>query len=137
MADSCSSSSSEEEHVILLDASAVLQQIDDEEKKDKLKKLKYKQMYYICHVSLFIKLLHVLPVHERLLMYNWCNKLNTVVKWNDMHNIHCFIYYIMPLYVLLLLILCYQVFILHRVSFICDCTYEYVCNVSFPATEVE
>ena len=43
----------------------------------------------------------------------------------------------MPLYVLLILILFYQVFILHRVSFICDCTYEYVCNVSSPATEAE
>ena len=43
----------------------------------------------------------------------------------------------MPLYVLLLFILFYQVFILHRVSFICDCTYEYVCNVSSPATEAE
>ena len=42
----------------------------------------------------------------------------------------------MPLYVLLF-ILFYQVFILHRVSFICDCTYEYVCNVSSPATEAE
>ena len=49
-----------------------------------------------------------------------------------------FIYYIMPLYVLLLFILFYQVFILlHRVPFICDCTYEYVCNVSSPATEAE
>ena len=43
----------------------------------------------------------------------------------------------MSLYVLSLSILFYQVFIPHRVSFICDCTYEYVCNVSSPATEVE
>ena len=41
----------------------------------------------------------------------------------------------MPLYVLLLFILFYQVFILHRVSFICDYTYEYICNVSSPETE--
>ena len=31
----------------------------------------------------------------------------------------------------------YQVFILLRVSFICACTYEYICNVSSPATETE
>ena len=43
----------------------------------------------------------------------------------------------MPLYVLLLFILFYQIFNLHRASFICDCTYEYVCNVSSPATEAE
>ena len=45
--------------------------------------------------------------------------------------------YIMPLYVLSLFILFYQVFILHRESFICECTYEYVCNVSSLATEAE
>ena len=45
--------------------------------------------------------------------------------------------YIMPLYVLSLFILFYQVFILYRVFFICDCTCEYVCNVSSPATEAE
>ena len=39
--------------------------------------------------------------------------------------------------VLLLFILFYQVFILYRVSFICECTYEYVCNISSPATETE
>ena len=33
--------------------------------------------YSICPVSLFLKLIHVLPV------YNWKNKLNAVVKWND------------------------------------------------------
>ena len=33
----------------------------------------------ICHVSLFLKLIHVLPVHEWLLLYNWYNKLNAVV----------------------------------------------------------
>ena len=31
----------------------------------------------------------------------------------------------------------YQVFILHHVPFICECTYEYVCNVSSLATEAE
>ena len=41
----------------------------------------------------------------------------------------------MPLYVLLLFNIFYQVFILHRVSFICEYTNEYVCNVSSPATE--
>ena len=40
----------------------------------------------ICHVSLFLKLIHVLPVHERLLLYNWYNKLNAVVKWNGSYS---------------------------------------------------
>ena len=48
-----------------------------------------------------------------------------------------FIYYNIPLYVLLLLILFIQVFIIHRVSFICVCTYECVCNVSSSATEAK
>jgi len=30
-----------------------------------------------------------------------------------------------------------QVFVLHRISFIGDSTYEYVCTVSSPATEAE
>ena len=34
----------------------------------------------ICQVSLFPKLIHVLPVHEWLLLYNWYNKLIDVVK---------------------------------------------------------
>ena len=36
----------------------------------------------ICHVSLFIKLFHGLPVHEWLLLYNLYTKLNILVKWN-------------------------------------------------------
>ena len=40
----------------------------------------------ICHVSLFLKLIHVLPVHEWLLLYNWYNKLNAVVKWNGSYS---------------------------------------------------
>ena len=40
-------------------------------------------------------------------------------------------YCIMPLYVFLLFIKFYQVFILHRVPFICDCTYVYICNFFF------
>ena len=40
----------------------------------------------ICHVSLFLKLIHVLPVHECLLLYNWYNKLNAVVKWNGSYS---------------------------------------------------
>ena len=35
----------------------------------------------ICHVSLCLKLINVLPVQEWLLLYNWYNKPNTVVKW--------------------------------------------------------
>ena len=41
----------------------------------------------------------------------------------------------MPLYALFISF--YQVFIFHHISFICECTYEYVCNVSSPATEAE
>ena len=36
--------------------------------------------FSICHMSLFLKLIHVLPVHEWLLLYNWYDKLNAVVK---------------------------------------------------------
>ena len=32
-------------------------------------------------MSLFLKLIHVLPVHEWSLLYNWYNKLNFAVKW--------------------------------------------------------
>ena len=39
----------------------------------------------ICHVSLFLKLIHVLPIHERLVLYNWY-KLNAVVKWNGSYS---------------------------------------------------
>ena len=41
---------------------------------------------FICHVSLFLKLIHVLPVHEWLLLYKWYNKLNVVVKWNGSYS---------------------------------------------------
>ena len=37
-------------------------------------------------MSLFLKLIHVLPVHEWLLLYNWYDKLNTVVKWNGSYS---------------------------------------------------
>ena len=40
----------------------------------------------ICHRSLFLKLIHVLPVHEWLLLYNWYDKLNAVVKWNGSYS---------------------------------------------------
>ena len=40
----------------------------------------------ICHVSLFLKLIHVLPVHDWLLLYNWYDKLNAVVKWNGSYS---------------------------------------------------
>ena len=39
-----------------------------------------------CHVSLFLKLIHVLPIHEWLLLYNWYNKMNAVVKWNGLYS---------------------------------------------------
>ena len=41
---------------------------------------------YICHVSLFLKLYYVLPVHEWLPLYNWYNKLNAVVKLNGSYS---------------------------------------------------
>ena len=37
-------------------------------------------------MSLFLKLIHVLPVHEWLLLYNWYNNLNAVVKWNGSYS---------------------------------------------------
>ena len=37
-------------------------------------------------MSLFLKLIHVLPVHEWLLLYNWYNQLNAVVKWNGSYS---------------------------------------------------
>ena len=37
-------------------------------------------------MSLFLKVIHVLPVHEWLLLYNWYNKLNAVVKWNGSYS---------------------------------------------------
>ena len=37
-------------------------------------------------MSLFIKLIHVLPIHEWLLLYNWYNKLTVVVKWNGSYS---------------------------------------------------
>ena len=40
----------------------------------------------IGHVSLFLKLINVLPIHEWLLLYNWYNKLNAVVKWNGSYS---------------------------------------------------
>ena len=33
-------------------------------------------------MSLFLKLIDVLPVHHWLLLYNWYSKLNGIVKWN-------------------------------------------------------
>ena len=32
------------------------------------------------------QLIHVLPIHEWLLLYNWYNKLNAVVKWNGSYS---------------------------------------------------
>ena len=40
----------------------------------------------ICHVSLFLKLIHLLPIYEWLLLDNWYNKLNVVVKWNGLYS---------------------------------------------------
>ena len=37
-------------------------------------------------MSLFLKLIHVLPVHERLLLYTWYTNLNAVVKWNGSYS---------------------------------------------------
>ena len=40
----------------------------------------------ICHVSLFLKLIYVLPTYQWLLLYNWYRKLNAVVKWNGCYS---------------------------------------------------
>ena len=40
----------------------------------------------ICHVSLFLKLIDVLPTYQWLLLYNWYRKLNAVVKWNGCYS---------------------------------------------------
>ena len=77
-------------------------------------------------------LLIILPSHIHSSSINLC----TILRVSSQYTLS-FIYYILPLYALLLFILYYQVFVLHRVSFICECTYDYVCNVSSPATEAE
>ena len=46
---------------------------------------------FICHVSQFLKLIDVLPIHEWLLLYNWYNKLNAVVKWNGSYSKSLFV----------------------------------------------
>ena len=40
----------------------------------------------ICHVSLFLKRIDVLPTYQWLLLYNWYRKLNAVVKWNGCYS---------------------------------------------------
>ena len=40
----------------------------------------------IYHVSLFLKLIDVLPTYQWLLLYNWYRKLNAVVKWNGCYS---------------------------------------------------
>ncbi len=35
----------------------------------------------VCHFSLFVKLIGVLPDIHWLLLYNWYRQLNVVVKW--------------------------------------------------------
>ena len=40
----------------------------------------------ICHVSLFLKLIDVLPTYQWLLLYNWYRKLHAVVKWNGCYS---------------------------------------------------
>ena len=40
----------------------------------------------ICHVSLFLKLIDVLPTYQWLLLYSWYRKLNAVVKWNGCYS---------------------------------------------------
>ena len=69
--------------------------------------------------------------------------LNTALKYitrlfilTDIHNIHLIVYIISCHCMHCCNFVCLVVF-LHRVSFIGDCTYEYVCNVSSPATEAE
>ena len=40
----------------------------------------------ICHLSLFLKLIHVLPVHEWLLLYNWYDKPDVCHLFNIFIN---------------------------------------------------
>ena len=40
----------------------------------------------ICHVSIFLKLIDVLPTYQWLLLYNWYRKLNAVVKENGCYS---------------------------------------------------
>ena len=40
----------------------------------------------ICHVSLFLKLIDVLPVYQWILLYNWYKRLEAVVKWEGSYS---------------------------------------------------
>ncbi len=40
----------------------------------------------VCHVSLFFKLIGVIPEHEWLFLYEWYTQLNAMVKWNGQYS---------------------------------------------------
>ena len=40
----------------------------------------------ICHVSLFLKLIDVLPAYQWILLYNWYKRLEAVVKWEGSYS---------------------------------------------------
>ncbi len=41
----------------------------------------------VCHISLFVKLIDVIPSHEWLFLYVWYSQLNTLVKWNGNYSL--------------------------------------------------
>ena len=40
----------------------------------------------VCHISLFVKLIDVLPKFKWLFLYNWYNGLNAVIKWSGQYS---------------------------------------------------
>ena len=40
----------------------------------------------ICHISLFVKLIDVIPVYEWLFLHEWYSQLNAMVKWNGKYS---------------------------------------------------
>ena len=40
----------------------------------------------ICHISLFVKLIDVIPVYEWLVLHEWYSQLNAMVKWNGKYS---------------------------------------------------
>ena len=40
----------------------------------------------VCHFSLFVKLIDILPSYKWLFLYNWYSKLNAIVKWQGQYS---------------------------------------------------
>jgi hypothetical protein len=40
----------------------------------------------VCHISLFVKLIDVLPTSKWLFLYKWYSKLNAIVKWQGQYS---------------------------------------------------